>query len=381
MQLILNAKQTINIISPHITSDNILRAIMCAMLKNPNLKVNLIVDRIQYSSNNREGKYPDKRVKNIFLLHARYLIELMRDPYFDGRFKIQECGNVHAKTMVVDEEFTLTGSYNFGIAANRDNYECAIFFKNNSIARAWSNFMQEIIFRENERCLRYWDYTYWYWDYTCSDWVKVGTDDLSEGNYQVYFERPEYRDYQRNRSIVNLIGRAIKSIKISIYSLSCNEIIEALKNANERGVKVEIIIDKNKNFNSFYKEKSVSIIDELKKCGIIFYEFYESIAKPGLMHQKMIIVDTHIVGISTSNYTRNPTYDGVIIVKSEDLAAECLQYFNKFKSILQLERCLWSEDIQRRKGLYSENGCSSQQNHSGWKEQNWDWKEKQDWGG
>lgn len=86
------------------------------------------------------------------------------------------------------------------------------------------------------------------------------------------------------------INEAKESIYIIIYSLSDKKVINALKYAADRGVKVRVVCDHNA--SSGVAKKLGSTIDTTYRKG------------KGLMHQKIVIIDEAKVIIGSANLTR-----------------------------------------------------------------------------
>ncbi|EMM99671.1 PLD-like domain protein [Leptospira noguchii str. 1993005606] len=111
---------------------------------------------------------------------------------------------------------------------------------------------------------------------------KVETHFSFPGRYVPTFKKRNVRD-----KILKLIESAQFSIDLWIYSFDDLEILNALKNANERGVTIQILAD---------PEKEYSI--ELKSLGL-----FQKWEKSGLQHSKILIVDRKKVFLGSGNFT------------------------------------------------------------------------------
>ncbi|EMO55510.1 phospholipase D-like domain-containing protein [Leptospira noguchii] len=111
---------------------------------------------------------------------------------------------------------------------------------------------------------------------------KVETHFSFPGRYVPTFKKRNVRD-----KILKLIENAQFSIDLWIYSFDDLEILDALKNANERGVTIQILAD---------PEKEYSI--ELKSLGL-----FQKWEKSGLQHSKILIVDRKKVFLGSGNFT------------------------------------------------------------------------------
>lgn len=84
------------------------------------------------------------------------------------------------------------------------------------------------------------------------------------------------------------IGNAKESITLSIYGLKDQKIIQALKNKCEEGVSVHIVCDGKATENLSKSIPGARIISRLGK---------------GIMHQKILIVDNHLLLLGSANLT------------------------------------------------------------------------------
>jgi len=85
------------------------------------------------------------------------------------------------------------------------------------------------------------------------------------------------------------INNANKSVLLIVYSLTDNDIIQSLKNARKSGVKVKVICDAEASPN--VSARLGAKIDITPRFGI------------GLMHQKILVIDSSKIWIGSSNMT------------------------------------------------------------------------------
>ncbi len=111
---------------------------------------------------------------------------------------------------------------------------------------------------------------------------KVETHFSFPGRFVPTFKKRNVKD-----KILKLIENSQFSIDLWIYSFDDLEILEALKNANARGVTIQILAD---------PEKEYSI--ELKSLGL-----FRKWEKSGLQHSKILIVDRKKVFLGSGNFT------------------------------------------------------------------------------
>lgn len=95
-------------------------------------------------------------------------------------------------------------------------------------------------------------------------------------------------------SVVNTINTSKKSILVAAYSFSSMSITEALINAYQRGVNVQIVLDKSQ------KSAKYSTYNELKNYGVPV----RINSKYAIMHNKFMIIDNNIVQTGSFNYTQ-----------------------------------------------------------------------------
>lgn len=109
---------------------------------------------------------------------------------------------------------------------------------------------------------------------------------------KAYFSYPgRFNDIDKKRNVVRRILEILrtsqKELIIYAYSLNNKEIIDEIQNARERGVKLHIVLDKDKNYE---------YIEFLK----IPYLVWEG---TGLHHLKIIISDKNVLFLGTGNFS------------------------------------------------------------------------------
>lgn len=156
---------------------------------------------------------------------------------------------------------------------------------------------------------------------------KIPKPDLyfSQNNVEIYISdytdnlKPDYNCNKKiAKRLVNLINSSKKSIDITVYDMTPNScIINSLKSAQKRGVKVRLVIDKKKNE------------EENTKLNKIFDGFENKTFDDGkdyakLMHNKFIIIDNEILQAGSLNYsyTDLSEYNSniVLIIKNKNIA-------------------------------------------------------------
>lgn len=94
-------------------------------------------------------------------------------------------------------------------------------------------------------------------------------------------------------NIVNIINNAKQSIKVAAYSFSSKAITKALINAHNRGVEIQIVLDKSQQAVKY------STFNELKRNNIPV----RINSKYAIMHNKFMIIDGDILQTGSFNYT------------------------------------------------------------------------------
>lgn len=116
-------------------------------------------------------------------------------------------------------------------------------------------------------------------------------------------------------SIIQRIDKAEKSIDAAIYAINNKDIVEALKNAHKRGVKIRILTDKLQASN-----KNSEVIE--------LYEFGIKIrvnSKHKIEHNKFAIFDFNSVVTGSYNWTE----------PASDKNSENCLFFNRNKKTIQ----------------------------------------------
>ena len=128
--------------------------------------------------------------------------------------------------------------------------------------------------------------------------------------------------------ITDVIDRAKITIYMQAYGLTHPEIINSLIKANERGVKVRVLLDRS-NLTQKYSK-----IEELKQAGIEVGVDMVS----GIAHNKIIIVDHHTTVTGSFNFTVSAAkrnVENVLIIQDSNIAHSYLQNWFARKSANQ----------------------------------------------
>ena len=116
-------------------------------------------------------------------------------------------------------------------------------------------------------------------------------------------------------SIVQCIEHAQKEILVQAYSFTSADISEALLHAQERGIKVRILLDKSQRHDKHSKST------KLTKAGMDV----KIDEVPGIAHNKVMIIDEFLVITGSFNFTHAAQHrnsENVLFIESRDIALE-----------------------------------------------------------
>jgi phosphatidylserine/phosphatidylglycerophosphate/cardiolipin synthase-like enzyme len=136
-------------------------------------------------------------------------------------------------------------------------------------------------------------------------------------------------DQAPEKLIVSIIGSAKSTLDIAIYSLTYPDIVQAIKDAQKRGVTVRLISDK-------LQSSGKSQVEALKILGSAGVP--TKINKhSGLMHLKMIVADKKIATTGSFNFSKAATTDNdevLLVIRNEETAKAFSDQFEK----------MWNDD-------------------------------------
>lgn len=117
--------------------------------------------------------------------------------------------------------------------------------------------------------------------------------------------------------IVDAVNRARKEIKVQAYYFTSLPIIHALQQALARGVDVEVLLDKQNR-----RKYSAATLLAAKGALVMIDE------EPAIAHNKLIIVDKHLVIGGSYNYTKaaeKRNAENVTFIEGATIAAKFLE--------------------------------------------------------
>lgn len=121
--------------------------------------------------------------------------------------------------------------------------------------------------------------------------------------------------------IMDAIQTAQHTIYVQAYQLTSRPIQNALVNANRRGVKVEVILDKSQEHGKY-------------PAAIFFHNMQIPVwidNKVAIAHNKVMIIDDNLVITGSYNYSRAAQYrnaENSVFIRSKEVAKEYLANFN-----------------------------------------------------
>lgn len=121
----------------------------------------------------------------------------------------------------------------------------------------------------------------------------------TSGSFTINGQRASYYTLPKDKALVlktviNCIQSAKKTIQVAMFALSYSPIIQELQQAQQRGVKVEVIID---------KEFKNLCLKHLRSINSTFPVYCKT--TPYKLHSKMCIIDQETLLIGSVNWSQN----------------------------------------------------------------------------
>jgi len=126
------------------------------------------------------------------------------------------------------------------------------------------------------------------------------------------------------KAIIGEIANAKSQILVQAYSFTSKPIAKALLAAHKRGVKVEVIVDKNQELEKY---NSATFLANSR-----IPTFIDDVH--GIAHDKIMIIDGQTVITGSFNFTNAAEYknaENLLIVNSEELAKLYIANWNKHR--------------------------------------------------
>ena len=142
---------------------------------------------------------------------------------------------------------------------------------------------------------------------------------------QVCFAPPVAGSCDPLITVLRMIGDARTTIRIQMYSLTLQEVVSALVRAKRRGVDVRVIVDR----SELHQDRNDSFrVAALASAGVPV--LVDSV--PGLMHNKVMVIDGETVLTGSFNYTWGAEHlnaENLLVLRAPALAAEYLRNWNQ----------------------------------------------------
>ena len=146
--------------------------------------------------------------------------------------------------------------------------------------------------------------------------------------YAVYFSPEDHLADQ----LIALINSEQKSIKAAVYCLQHRGVAKALIDAQKRGVKIEILVDR-------FSVKARSPMKKLAAAKIPIFVWNPPAEetnkrRKSLMHDKFCVFNNHTVWTGSFNFTMEAdtrNQENALVLQNNDLAARYLKEFERLK--------------------------------------------------
>jgi phosphatidylserine/phosphatidylglycerophosphate/cardiolipin synthase-like enzyme len=144
---------------------------------------------------------------------------------------------------------------------------------------------------------------------------------------EVCFSPPLPGGCDPTRAIENAVRAACKSILIQAYEITPGPLVTALVEAHRRGVDVRAIVDY-KQLTDRRNHDDAFAVEHLGAAGIpVLVD-----RPPGLMHDKLMIIDDETVVTGSFNYTYSAEHrnvENLLVIRDPALAAQYVQHWRR----------------------------------------------------
>ncbi|MBI5881784.1 MAG: DUF1669 domain-containing protein [Elusimicrobia bacterium] len=339
------AKQSVDVAMFALRSRRITDAL--ARAKARNVRVRMVMDESQ-STSEYFGPFVG------WLATQGIEVKTLAGPNPDSDFPMAE--KTHHKFMILDGKLVETGSANWTKRASVDNYENAHFLDDKTDAAAFS-FAFEHMFKLAKA-------------FAAPDAPPVlPTDDALLHDILnppppkptppapdlpdmpaapiVDFhgvQLPAYALLPENPiapAIIKAIDAARKTVRLALYEFTSDSILEALRRAKARGVKIEIVLDRAHLYTSGINHEDEPRKPKPQVVALAKEGFGVKVLRgkrSGVMHNKILMVDDELAGFGSYNLTdvaEQSHFENFIFTKDAGRVASHLKYFSYMRGLAE----------------------------------------------
>lgn len=149
---------------------------------------------------------------------------------------------------------------------------------------------------------------------------KTVSTNSTNSDIQCYFPRA---NQDAEQVLIDVINSSKSTLNIAIYSITDENISDAIVEAKQRNVDVKVISDKVQSSNKYQK----AILSDIKNANIpIKVDTHK-----GIMHLKVTIADSKVVTTGSYNYTigaRDNNDEVLVVLKDKDIVKQFVNEFN-----------------------------------------------------
>ncbi|OGR68839.1 MAG: hypothetical protein A2081_01150 [Elusimicrobia bacterium GWC2_61_19] len=246
-------------------------------------------------------------------------------------------GIMHNKIGIFDGKLVLAGSFNWAVTANTANSENAVFSRDEALAAGY---------------IKYFD---WMWGFSraVTDGPAAPVDNYGlppeDPARPVTFNGmllPGYTFSPGGRTEADIVGAvnfARETADIAVFSFYSVDIASAVVNAQKRGVKVRVVVDR--------VQASQSEVGKILFDNGIPFRWSQGFSGKGVMHNKFAVLDGKLLMTGSFNwsanaqdnnfenmfYTNSPVYTGPFAAQFENIFSKA--YAPAAEEINQAARC------------------------------------------
>ena len=183
-------------------------------------------------------------------------------------------GIMHNKIAIIDSSILITGSYNFTLTANSNNFENIVIVTDPQNIKSYNDYFEIM-------------------------WEKAIDIKYNSKSLAIPSDIPETLFTIINTirtNIIKLINYAQKSIDIAVYAISDEQIYQEILKAKNQGIKIRIVTDRLQSTQS-------DTVKKLYEAGIDV-KISDGFNK-GMMHNKYAIFDNSFVITGSFNWSNN----------------------------------------------------------------------------